>query len=201
MAATRLNAVLAERLDVASLAVSPEVRSGVEAYLELLARWNRKINLTAHDLAAPTDQAIDRLAVEPIRASAIILSNDKTMIDIGSGGGSPAIPIALSCPQLHVTMVESRDRKAAFLREAVRVLHLNADVEARRFEDVSSDAARYHSADVVTFRAVRPDAGLFDGIDRVLAKAGRILVFGTVSPIDLRFKFERVDGVDVGTRR
>ena len=68
------------------------------------------------------DETFDRLLIEPLIASRYLPSTDCSVIDVGSGGGSPAIPLKLAMPGISLRMVESKTRKAAFLREAVRRL-------------------------------------------------------------------------------
>ena len=110
---------LKERLELAGALIPPrELFELHERYIALLAKWNRTINLTSLPLEPPTDEAIDRLLVEPIAASSKA-GRVETIIDIGSGGGSPAIPFWIQVPGAKLTMVESRSRKCAFLREAV----------------------------------------------------------------------------------
>jgi 16S rRNA G527 N7-methylase RsmG len=78
------------------------------------------------------------------------------MIDLGSGGGSPAIPLALAAPHLRLLMVESKTRKSVFLREVVRVLELpGADVATARFEELLARPDLHEAHDLVTIRAVR----------------------------------------------
>jgi len=147
-------------------------------YLDLLTRWGRRINLTAFDLSAPSDEALDRLLVEPVAAAVLVRAVDRRALDIGSGGGSPAVPLMLASPAIaSMTMVEVRVKKAAFLREVVRELALPARVEGARVEDVaaSKDAG---GCDLVTFRAVRADGALWDAVGRLLAPGGRVLWFG-----------------------
>ena len=91
-------------------------------YYELLGRWNRKINLTSLENST---KPIDRLLLEPLVASRYFSPSANRLMDVGSGGGSPAIPFKLAVPRLRLTMVEAKARKSAFLREAVR--HLSSD--------------------------------------------------------------------------
>ena len=78
-------------------------------FYALLSRWNQKINLTS--LADP-DEAIDRLILEPLLAAArFVPAACSSMMDIGSGGGSPAIPMKLVSPRLALTMVEVKATK------------------------------------------------------------------------------------------
>ena len=142
-------------------------------YYELLARWNRTINLTS--LVDPV-QAIDRLIVEPV-AAAPHLPHGVRLADLGSGGGSPAIPLALALDSTHLLMVESRSRKAAFLREAARELGLNAAVEAVRFEALRGKPTFAGSADVVSLRAVRPDQPTLDLARWLTADGGTVAIF------------------------
>ena len=179
MTSLALRARVVERAVVAGAVLSDALADGLVAYLELLARWNRRINLTAFDLAAPTDEALDRLVIEGVVAARLVRRDDCRALDIGSGGGSPAIPLLLAAPWLQMVLVESRVRKAAFLREAARSLPVTFAVEALRVEDL---AAREGSGpfDVISFRAVRADAGLWSAVDSMLAPAGRVLWFGGI---------------------
>ena len=108
--------VLADRAAHAGLLVPEALSARLVVYYQVLSHWNRKINLTA--LSDP-DEAVDRLLLEPI-AAATHLPHHAALVDLGSGGGSPAIPLALATNAANLVMVESRVRKAAFLREALR---------------------------------------------------------------------------------
>ena len=109
---------LQKRASRAGLFLNDELADGLIAYYELLYRWNRKINLTA---LTDGDQAIDRLLVEPVLAARYLPSVSSFLhLDIGSGGGSPAIPMSLAVAGMELRMVEVKARKSAFLREAVR---------------------------------------------------------------------------------
>jgi 16S rRNA (guanine527-N7)-methyltransferase len=110
------------------MTVPPHAEARLVTYFDLLFRWNQKINLTS---LTNIDEAIDRLLLEPV-AAARELAHSPSIIDLGSGGGSPAIPLALALSAPRLVMVESRSRKAAFLREAVRELGMNAVVEVAK---------------------------------------------------------------------
>ncbi len=98
--------------------------SPLEAYFRLLTQWNAQINLTSLPLNEPSDAAFDRLLVEPLAAARQIPDASQVWYDLGSGGGSPAIPLKIARPALKLTMIESKERKAAFLREAIRTVGL-----------------------------------------------------------------------------
>lgn len=143
------------------------------AYFELLERWNRTINLTS--LSDP-DEAIDRLLLEPVAAAASLPRNAR-LIDLGSGGGSPAIPLALAGSASRLVMVESRSRKAAFLRESVRELGLPAVVENARFEDLAGQVNYREQMEVVSIRAVRLDSAAFEASAAFLGSDGQVALF------------------------
>lgn len=184
MSLDALAAGIVERLARAGAPTTAEVAAQLAAYVEVLARWNRTINLTAFDLSTPSAEAIDRLIVEPVLASRFVPRGATRVIDLGSGGGSPGLPLRIARPDVRLVLVESRARKCAFLREAVRAVGLEGvSVENGRIEDV---AARWSGpgADVVTIRAVRADAGLWRDVRRLLGPDGKVLWFRTGAPED-----------------
>jgi 16S rRNA (guanine527-N7)-methyltransferase len=170
---------LARRTRRARAPISLSVLDPLESYFRLLAHWNSKINLTSLPLDPPTDETFDRLFVEPLGASKHLPNQmSGVWLDLGSGGGSPAIPLKIVRPRLRLTMIESKERKSAFLREAIRTLGLtDAAVLTERFEDTASVLEHSESVDIVTVRAVRPDACLFEAIARLLREDGQLFLF------------------------
>jgi len=167
---------LSRRARKAGARAPEEVLAPLEVYYRLLAQWNVKINLTALPLRAPSDATFDRLFIEPLLAAELIPDAPATWFDLGSGGGSPALPLKLVRPSLSLTLVESKTRKAAFLREAVRVLKLSGtEVANMRFQELPTPTP---AADLVTVRAVRPDRTLLDESARLLRLGGHLLFFG-----------------------
>ena len=153
----------------------------LQEYWRLLARWNERINLTALPLRDFHNESIDRLLIEPLAAAELVPDERVRWFDLGSGGGSPAIPLKILRPRLCLTMVEARARKAAFLREAVRTLALvEATVEARRFEDLSA-AGFAATAGLVTLRAVRFDEAAAEACRMLLEPGGRVLLFAATA--------------------
>ena len=169
---------LARRTQHAKVPLALPMLEPLESYYRLLARWNAKINLTALPLDAPTDETFDRLLVEPLAASLRIKDSRATWLDLGSGGGSPAIPMKIARPALSLTMVESKERKSAFLREATRALGLvDTDVVTGRFEELAEDPQRVSRADLITIRAVKADVELYRVAGRLLRPGGELLMF------------------------
>jgi 16S rRNA (guanine527-N7)-methyltransferase len=173
---------LSRRATKANVSLTAPVVDRLEAYYRLLARWNTKVNLTALQMEELTDSAIDRLLVEPLAAARLVADAPLVWFDLGSGGGSPAIPLQIVRPEARLTMVESKVRKAAFLREAVRMLGLeNASVENARFEDIAARTSAIATADLATVRAVKTDKELFRASRALLREGGRLMQFSSSS--------------------
>lgn len=166
---------LAVRAAAARVVVSSAEMRQLESYFTLLKRWSARMNLTALPLEGPPDHAVDRLFIEPLAAARYVSKSPLIWIDVGSGGGSPAIPLKVLRPQAKLTMVESKGRKAAFLREAARALELRAtDVQSVRFEALPNTGA---VADMITLRAVRADDELLALCRNALRADGELLLF------------------------
>jgi 16S rRNA (guanine527-N7)-methyltransferase len=192
MASDGLLERIVQRASLLGLEIAPALAAQLEAYFRLLARWNGRINLTALQLDPPTDQAVDRLIVEPLVATRLI-AESAIWFDLGSGGGSPAIPLKLAHPAAKLTMVESKARKAAFLKDAIRILGISgASVETERIEALALNLPLVGSADVVTVRAVRLDPILFDSVRRLLKRRGRVVLFGLRERFPIPEGFEAV---------
>jgi 16S rRNA (guanine527-N7)-methyltransferase len=169
---------LAKRARKAGLTLPTEAVSGLEAYFELLKKWNEKVSLTSLPIGSDGEEALDRLVIEPALAAQYLPNPAATVIDIGSGGGSPAIPMRLVSPGISMRMVESKIRKAAFLREAVRHLNLTGTtVEASRVEELLIRPELHEAADVVTVRAVRTEKKLLTEIQAFLKPWGLLFLF------------------------
>lgn len=170
---------VAARAAYAGVPVPAELAASLAAYLDLLAAWNRKINLTALPLDPATGEAVDRLIVEPLIAVRRVRPEDRLAIDIGSGGGSPAIPMRLAVPALRFVLVEVKSRKAAFLRAVARELSLsNVGVENHNLVELQARQDLQGLADLVTIRAVRIDANVLKTIQGLLRPDGRVFWFG-----------------------
>jgi 16S rRNA (guanine527-N7)-methyltransferase len=165
--------VLADRAAHAGVTIADDLAPQLAVYYQLLSHWNQKINLTS--LSDP-DEAVDRLLLEPVAAAAQ-LPSATSLIDLGSGGGSPAIPLSLALGVTRLVMVESRTRKAAFLREAVRELALPGVVETDRFEAVAQQDRYRGSFDLLSVRAVRIDPSTLDAVAAFLHPGGRAALF------------------------
>ena len=174
---------VSKRVAKAGLSLTNGVIDALSAYFELLRKWNTKVSLTSLPVDSVGDEALDRLLVEPVMAAKHLPSADSAVLDIGSGGGSPAIPMRLAVPTISLRMVESKTRKAAFLREVIRTLELDrVAVDAVRFEELLVRPTLHDAADVVTLRAVRLDRKTLSGLQSFIKPGGVLFLFGTASP-------------------
>jgi 16S rRNA (guanine527-N7)-methyltransferase len=151
----------------------------LEQYYQLLSRWNRRINLTALSLPDLPAATLDRLLVEPLVAAGVLEDLPVSWFDLGSGGGSPAIPLKVVRPACRLTMVESSSRKAAFLREAVHAVGLPDALVLDARVEALAQRVRAGSVDVVTVRAVKIDDDLIAAVTHLLRIGGRLLLFGS----------------------
>jgi 16S rRNA (guanine527-N7)-methyltransferase len=129
----------------------PVLLAQLRVYLQLLLKWNARTNLTAirDPEAIVTRHFGESLFAASVLQEAGALAASPTLSDIGSGAGFPGIPIKLFAPDVRLTLIESQNKKATFLREVIRSLQLrDAEVFCDRAETLGSQA------DVVTLRAV-----------------------------------------------
>jgi 16S rRNA (guanine527-N7)-methyltransferase len=150
--------------------LSAEARSTLSAYLDLLGKWNRVYNLTAirERDRMETLHVEDALAVLPFLPDKPGLR----LLDVGSGGGVPGIPIAIARPSWHVVLVEANGKKAAFLQQAIIELGLsNVTSRAVRIE-AFGETDRF---DVVIARAFS-DLGTFARVAREHVAPGGLIV-------------------------
>ncbi len=171
IAGLRLNALLLD-------AGQPGLEDGLGAlfaeYLALLVRWNARVNLTA---IRDEEGILSRHFVESIACARALPAGISTLLDFGSGGGFPGIPIALCRPEIAVTLAESQGKKAAFLQEAVRVLGLSTKVHSQRAELLPTQF------DCVTLRAVDRMHEAVSAASQLVAEGGWLAPMTTTSEL------------------
>ena len=169
---------LGRRARRASVSLAADLGVRLEAYYRLLSVWNQKINLTGLNLSDPTPDAFDRLLIEPLVAAKHAPPGVSRVIDIGSGGGSPAIPFTLATPGAGLLMVESKTRKSVFLREALRAVDLaRSDVATSRFEELLARPDLHEAHDLLTIRAVRVETRLLNSLQAFVKPGGQLFLF------------------------
>jgi len=166
--------VLASGLSALDITLPTEAQDKLLAFRDLLLKWNKTYNLTAlRDPAqAISHHLLDSLAILPYIGSG-------SLLDVGSGGGLPAIPLAIAHPELSVSMVDTVQKKTTFLQQAVIELALkNVTVHHARVEEMPGQYAQISS------RAFA-EIGLFLSLTRhLLAPGGRWLAMKGVRPDD-----------------
>jgi 16S rRNA (guanine527-N7)-methyltransferase len=152
-------------------------------HYELLTRWNKVLSLTS---VRTLEDTVERHYCESVFAALHLPLEAVTVADIGSGAGFPGIPLAVMRPDCSVTLIESHQRKAAFLKEAsrdlanVRVLSKRAEDVAENFDWVLSRAVRY--ADIAgTLKKMGRNAELLTGE----VQASELIGFEWLQPIRL----------------
>jgi 16S rRNA (guanine527-N7)-methyltransferase len=158
-----VNEVASPAPDVSRL--PDDARRKLAAYRELLLSASQSVNLISDRSAAAVDERhiAESLAVLHASEAAGLLPSGAPVIDIGSGGGLPGIPIAIARPDLAVTLLEATGKKAAFLRHAAETLGLaRVRVLAARAEDAAHDPAEREAYAVAFARAVAPLAVLVE---------------------------------------
>ena len=147
--------------------ILPAQLAELQGHYEVLLRWNRVISLTS---IADPKEIIERHFCESLFLAAYLPARELSIVDIGSGAGFPGVPVAILRPDCRITLVESRRRKAAFLKEASRKLS-NVQVLAQRVEEIQdrfewglSRAVSY--ADLgLNLKRIAANAGLLTGVE------------------------------------
>jgi 16S rRNA (guanine(527)-N(7))-methyltransferase RsmG len=136
--------LLVRHLDRKVILIDEQI-SALDRHYQLLVKWNRVLNLTS---IRNTEEAVIRHYCECL-FFASLLPDSGRVLDLGSGAGFPGVTVSVLHPKMRVTLLESHQRKAVFLKEATRDLK-NVDVVPKRAEDTSG------TWDLVVSRAVDP---------------------------------------------
>lgn len=125
----------------------------LESYAALLEKWQRIQNLVSRETLP---QLWQRHLADSLQVLRYLGENDRKFMDIGSGGGLPALPLAIARKgnDSHFTLVEPNGRKVSFLRTVARELHLNVTVLDKRTDQI--DPRETLGFDVITSRALAP---------------------------------------------
>ena len=179
---------LARGLMAMNTCVSQEQQEKLLAYLDLLYKWNRVYSLTAlkEDDQAVSHHLLDSLSILPFVPTG-------NLLDVGSGGGTPGIPLAIARPELAVTLLDSNTKKAAFLRQAAIELGLNnIAVHSGRVEQYHPDTGFA----AITSRAFAELADFVSLSKHLLAPGGRWLAMKGVRPEEEMARLPDDVGVD-----
>jgi 16S rRNA (guanine527-N7)-methyltransferase len=180
--------------------VSRETEERLDRFIEVLLRWQDKLNLVAASTLPSlwTRHVADSLQLLPLAPGA------RTWVDLGSGGGFPGAVIACAIadePEARVHLVESNGKKAAFLREAVRAARVPALVHQMRAEQFGESCAE--PVHVVTARALAPLKTLCDQAFPFISR-GAIGIFPKGQDVDAELtvaaKYWRVEVTKVPSK-
>lgn len=162
-------------LDELSLGLSEPQLEQLINYVGLLEKWNKIYNLTAvrEPARMVSLHLLDSIAIVPH------LTGAQTLIDVGTGGGLPGIPVAIACPGLAVTLLDTISKKTAFVRQATAELHLkNTAVVTERVES-------YHPStkfDLVVSRAFAELKDFASSAGHLAKDEGKLLAMKGVYP-------------------
>ena len=183
------------------LPLSAEQGTKVATYLGLLLKWNAKISLTA--LRDP-EQIVQRHFGESfLAAERAGVAEASSLVDVGSGAGFPGLPMAIYAPATRVTLIESQQKKVAFLREVVRALELkNVTVHAGRAQEVKLKSQMATMRAVEKFETILPVAAsllepggklaLLIGASQIETAHKRLQNFTWMNPISVPESRERI---------
>jgi 16S rRNA (guanine527-N7)-methyltransferase len=165
--------ILDSELQTFQIDLNSTQKTALSAYCEELTRWNRKINLTGLSGA----DLVRRLVVEPVWIG-LNVRPAGVLLDIGSGNGSPAVPLHVVCGFAKCHLVEARTKRAAFLRHVSAELKLpKMEIHRARFEEIH---ALPDPPDWVTLQAVAPTPDLMSKV-RSLAGPNTTVIWITSS--------------------
>jgi 16S rRNA (guanine527-N7)-methyltransferase len=156
---------------VAGLDVSRETLDRLEAFASLIRRWTETVNLVSRP---SLEHLWDRHILDSAQLFAFLPEPATHWADLGAGGGLPGMVVAVLAAELHpglrMTLVESDQRKAAFLRQASQALGVSVSVQTQRIEALPA-----LEADVISARALAPLTDLLAFSERHLRTGGTLL--------------------------
>jgi len=170
--------------------LAPTVLGQLHAHYEELRRWNRAVALVGPAFAS---EGITEHYAESLAGLDLLRTDDRILLDVGSGAGFPGLVLAAARPDRDVVLVEARQRKCAFLAAAARRMSLQVRCLNARLASPPPQGLP-KPIDVVTVRAVRIDSRLLAAVVPLLSEHGRVLLWATAradAPTDLELVAER----------
>ena len=165
-----MNEILEDpRLNLNADAPCKQIESQLNSYLDLLVKWNRKINLTSEKTPS---EILHRHIFDSLQYARVISPGDQIM-DIGSGAGFPGIPLKVVYPHLILTLVESQRKRCSFLGAVVSNLGLQ---DTRVINERAEKVNPVPMVDVVILRAVSDIRSCLDLAVRFLEKGGKVVL-------------------------
>ena len=134
------------------LSLSPEQTARFDRYAQLLVEWNERMNLTA--ITQPEEIVVKHFLDSLIPALAVPIPQGASLVDVGTGAGFPALPLAILRPDLRITLLDSLNKRLIFLEEVCRELEIPAQRIHARAEEAGRRPPLREQFDLATARAV-----------------------------------------------
>jgi 16S rRNA (guanine527-N7)-methyltransferase len=149
-------------------------RDTIYKYMNLLIKWQRSQRLVGSN---EPSWIVDHVIVDSLLFSRALPAGVRSVADVGSGAGIPGIPLAIVLPQVEVTLIEARQKRASFLAAAIRELTLrNCRLVNRRLEDVGHQLGA--RVDAVVMRCAGSPTALVPQVLQILAPGGVVIASG-----------------------
>lgn len=141
-----------KRFQFYGMQVDEEQAGRLDFFAELLAEWNRKINLTA--ISKPDEVLNKHFIDSALLGKCVNFQRGVRLVDVGCGAGFPSTPLMILHPEIQVTQVESISKKAMFLEKAKETLRLSVEIVNERAEVLARKEGYREAYDFATARAV-----------------------------------------------
>ena len=173
--AERFEQTLSSRMASYGLELSSETLTQLTEYYRLLTRWNDRLHLVA---PCEPEEFATRHVLESLLLLKHLQQNAK-IADVGSGAGLPVIPCLVARADLQATLIESSQKKAVFLREALKTVNRKATIIARRFEEIEAPDVSF-----VSCRALEQFRDKVPALIEWAPRGATLLLFGGEDLID-----------------
>jgi 16S rRNA (guanine527-N7)-methyltransferase len=163
---------IAHTLQPYGVSATPTLCASIRIYIELLLRWNKKIALTT--VTDPFEILRFHFGESMFAAGQVPIRHGR-LADVGTGAGFPAVPLSMVVPELYCILIESNQKKAAFLAEVVRTLALGRiEVYRGRMESFASSAEKF---DFSISRALGMHDEFLDWSSNHLSPSGKVVLW------------------------
>ena len=179
-------AALQHACGAVGLAVGPQQQALMYAHFQQVVETNRRFNLTR--ITSPADAAVKHYAdsVSLLAAPWIDRVRPMSLLDVGTGAGFPAVPLAIMCPAWEITAIDGTGKKARFTGEAAAALSLsNLVARQARAAELASEYPR--GFDLIVMRAVAKIAAGLQEVHQLVRRGGAAVFYKTarIDPVEL----------------
>jgi 16S rRNA (guanine527-N7)-methyltransferase len=174
--------IIVEGLPILGIGLSAHQISQLATYHRELLKWNSKMNLTA--IKGVKEIAVKHFLDSLACSKALVLQNQPSLLDVGSGAGFPGLPLKILHPQLHLTLLEPKKKKTSFLRHMIGMLRLNGvTVISKTLRDFTGAATKPGKFSHIITRAIAATQVL-PFCAALLDDQGRVILCRT-KPLDI----------------